>query len=73
MIEDVLSYFINFYQGQFHKAFGHPMDAVRSEDKHQPGMCRVIFTCKECGRSFPKQICTFAGSLSILPHPGHRK
>lgn len=53
----MISYLINVYQGQWHKFFGHPMDAVRADNVYAPGIHSVVFTCKECGRSFEKNIC----------------
>lgn len=58
----MISWTINFYQGQWHKFFGHPMDAVLVRGGHKPGMRKVTFTCKECGRSFDKQLCRVCGS-----------
>jgi hypothetical protein len=52
----MINWTINAFQGQWHKLFGHPMDAVLAEKSHQAGFRKVVFTCKECGRSFLKQI-----------------
>ena len=54
----MILYLLNLSRGQWHKLWGHPMDAVRVEDnQYVPGRHPVKFTCEKCGRSFKKQVC----------------
>ena len=57
----MIKWAINAFQGQWHKLFSHPAAAIELTDQHQPGIRQVRLTCKECGRSFPKQLCGTCG------------